>query len=99
VLLNCRGHAAQHGRKLRPDWLDPCSSGRFFNGWRHCPNRASSDETPTVAPAGTWLLRRGWRRHGLLRLDEVPGCARGPTTTAASRAGAARAPGVQAGPG
>jgi len=99
VLLNCRRHAAQHGRKLLANWLDPCSSGRFFDGWRHSPGRPSSDQSPTVAPAGTWLLRQGWRRHGLLQIDEVPGSARAPTSTAASRAGAARAPGVQAGPG
>jgi REP element-mobilizing transposase RayT len=99
VLLNCRRHAAQHGRKLRADWLDPCSSGRFFDGWRHRPSSASSNEVPTVAPAGTWLLRQGWRRHGLLRIDEVPGAARAPTTTGATRAAAARGPRCRARPG
>jgi hypothetical protein len=28
---------------------------------------------PAVARAQTWLLRAGWRRHGLIRHDEVPG--------------------------
>jgi len=85
VLLNCRRHAAQHRRKLMANWLDPCSSGRFFDGWRHRPGRTLSDQEPTVAPAGTWLLRQGWRRHGLIRLDEVPGSPRGPTTAAPTR--------------
>jgi hypothetical protein len=26
-----------------------------------------------VAPARSWLLRVGWRRHGLLDPSEVPG--------------------------
>jgi REP element-mobilizing transposase RayT len=73
VILNCRRHAAQHGRKLRPDWVDDCSSGRFFDGWRDRPPGAPSDEQPTVAAPGTWLLQQGWRRWGRIRIDEVPG--------------------------
>jgi len=26
-----------------------------------------------VAPARTWLLTTGWRRHGLIDPDEIPG--------------------------
>jgi hypothetical protein len=36
-----------------------------------------------VARAQTWLLRAGWRRHGLIRSDEVPG-ARGAAPAAGS---------------
>jgi len=72
VLLNCRHHAAQHGRKLLPNWMDDCSSGRFFDGWRGGLN-PPADEQPTVAAPGTWLLSTGWRRWGLLRIDEIPG--------------------------
>ena len=32
VLLNCRRHDAQRGRSRDPGWIDPCSSGRFFDG-------------------------------------------------------------------
>jgi hypothetical protein len=28
---------------------------------------------PPVARARSWLLRRGWRRHGLLDAADVPG--------------------------
>ena len=73
VLLNCRRHAAQHGRTLMASWMDPCSSGRFFDGWRDHPSSPRSAEKPTVAMPGTWLLSKGWRRWGLLRIDEVPG--------------------------
>jgi putative transposase len=73
VLLNCRRHAAQHGRKLLADWMDQCSSGRFFDGWRQTGVKPRPEEQPTVTAAGTWLLRTGWRRWGLLRVDEIPG--------------------------
>lgn len=65
VLLNARKH-----RRAAPA-LDPCSSARWFDGW--CEHDALVDlgrEAPVVAAARTWLLRAGWRRHGLLRLDE-----------------------------
>lgn len=73
VLLNCRRHASQHGRKLMANWMDDCSSGRFFDGWRDRQPGPPSDEQPTVTPPGTWLLRDGWKRWGLIRIDEVPG--------------------------
>lgn len=73
VLLNCRRHARQHGRTLSSDWVDDCSSGRFFDGWRGSTRPPPADEPPTVAAAGTWLLSTGWRRWGLIRIDEIPG--------------------------
>jgi hypothetical protein len=64
------------------DWLDGCSSARFFDGWRG-PRPPWSlpgpGERPPVWAARTWLLATGWRRLGLIRLDEVPrGAVRGP---------------------
>jgi SAM-dependent methyltransferase len=35
-------------------------------------------EPLVVWPPRTWLLREGWRRHGLVRFDEVPGPAEKP---------------------
>jgi len=32
----------------------------------------SSPPLPEVAPPRTWLLRVGWRRHGLISGSEVP---------------------------
>ena len=73
VLLNARRHAAKLGRLLRaPPRIDPASSGRWFDGWS-APPSAPGPDPPAVAPPRTWLLRQGWRRHGLLRPDEVPG--------------------------
>ena len=73
VLLNARKHAGQRV-SVAPNsdcWVDPASSGRWFEGWARCP--APPADRPAVARAETWLLRAGWRRHGLIRSDEVPG--------------------------
>jgi REP element-mobilizing transposase RayT len=43
---------------------------RAVEGWAGTPERAV--DWPAVAAARTWLLSRGWRRHGLIRRDEVP---------------------------
>lgn len=74
-------NAARHGSRLGGP--DPCSSGVWFDGWRHelGLTRAAPASTlprmPThVAPASplpralTWLLRVGWRRHE--PLDPIP---------------------------
>jgi hypothetical protein len=50
--------------------VDPRSSARWFDGWRDV-SPASLTST-LVVPARTWIARVGWRRHGLLRLDEAP---------------------------
>ncbi len=73
VLGNARRHAWQHGRHvLGPRWIDPCSSADTFAGWRERFARAGPLDD-VVQEAGTWLLRKGWRRHGLLRVAEIPG--------------------------
>jgi len=74
VLLNARRHLAKRrGRSaVRGDTLDPASSGRCFDGWvgrRTVP----PGDPPSVAPPHTWILRVGWRRHGLISPAEVPG--------------------------
>ncbi len=55
--------------------LDGASSARWFDGWR--PKTAirvpESSGHPEVARARTWLLRVGWRRHGLVDPEEMPG--------------------------
>jgi REP element-mobilizing transposase RayT len=70
VLLNARKHlgrlAARVGR------VDPASSGAWFDGWRR-EGHDRAERSPPVAPARSWLLRVGWRRHGLLDPSEVPG--------------------------
>jgi REP element-mobilizing transposase RayT len=74
VLLNARRHLAKLGLVLpRAVALDPASSGLWFSGWNRRFQPASPLHPPPVAPPHTWLLRVGWRRHGLLDPSEVPG--------------------------
>jgi hypothetical protein len=75
VLLNERRHLAkERGLSLPPWYFDPCSSAVEFDGWRPhvglpLPPLVKPDVT---APARTFLLRRLWRRYGLIAPDEVP---------------------------
>lgn len=80
VLLNARRHWAKlRGGQRPPVRLDEASSARWFEGWRHewrariGRGQNLAAERPEVAPARTWLLTIGWRRHGLLDPSEVPG--------------------------
>ena len=72
VLQNAR----RHGERLDPQWhgMDPFSSAWWFDGWKDNGWREGlvPPEMRTVAAPETWLLRVGWRRHGLLAIDEVP---------------------------
>jgi len=74
VLSNARKHAGR-----RPAlWLDPCSSALFFDGWRPGPYlegvllHVDDRGPPPVAEPKSWLLRIGWRRHGLILCSERP---------------------------
>jgi len=64
VLMNRR----KHGGDVRG--IDPCSSGQWFDGWRGL--RLTAQSAAPVARPRTWLAAVGWRRHGLLGLDERP---------------------------
>jgi hypothetical protein len=76
-VLNARRHLAKSRGVSRSATahLDGASSARWFDGWR--PEAASriqvSSGTSEVARPRTWLLRVGWRRHGLVDPREVPG--------------------------
>ena len=73
VLLNSRRHGAQRHQGWDREWIDPCSSGPWFDGWRDLRPLPPPVKPPPVTAAHSWLLRVGWRRHGLLSTDEVPG--------------------------
>lgn len=73
VLGNARRHAWQHGRHVFPPrWIDPYSSADSFAGWRE-RFAGAGPPNEVVGEAATWLLRKGWRRYGLLPVDEIPG--------------------------
>jgi hypothetical protein len=77
-------NARHHGPKRGPGWMDPCSSAVFFKGWQRgtwidqgeCLEELWSDAGRPFAAPATWLLCTGWKRHGLLATDEVPGTPR-----------------------
>jgi len=83
VLANFRKHpGGGHGKAGA--W-DVFSSAPYFRGFREFKGEAPRDcidnavpralipsgESP-VLPASTWLLREGWRRHGLISVTEAP---------------------------
>jgi REP element-mobilizing transposase RayT len=79
VLNNERHHAAMRGERIHRSWIDGFSSAPWFTGWA-APIRSHElwlrellAEPPPVARATVWLLTRGWRRHGLIQFDEIPG--------------------------
>jgi REP element-mobilizing transposase RayT len=81
VLLNMRRHAASARAALaKAIRLDPASSARWFDGWKHTIPGAAELHFPSptierraVARARTWLLTAGWRRLGLLDPADVSG--------------------------
>jgi len=76
VLNNFRHHTPQ---TLDRAWFDPYSSAPWFDGWStplllNTPaKRALASTPPPTRPATVWLLTTGWRRHGAIGVDEVPG--------------------------
>lgn len=70
VLLNARRHAKKLAGAAR---LDLASSARWFDGWTVSPLCSHAEAIRPVARARTWLLRTGWRRHGLIDPSDVPG--------------------------
>jgi REP element-mobilizing transposase RayT len=63
-------NAVKHGVALLGDQPDPCSSGRWFTGWRaRIPER---ERDPCPLPiAKTWLLSVGWLVHGRIELQSA----------------------------
>ena len=69
VLNNARHH--RHWQHASAP--DPLSSSWWFDGFRALPpSPAPPGPLPRIA-ARTWLLRVGWRRHGLIDPTAVPG--------------------------
>ena len=73
VEAHVRKHRAQNGGGAPPVRLDEASSGRWFEGWKRPPPVTGTVGIRDVAPARSWLLATGWRRHGLIDPGEVPG--------------------------
>jgi len=67
----------KHGLSL-VNGIDPCSSSAWFDGWapsRRLTSAVSSSGAAAESIFGrarTWLLAKGWRKRGLIGLEEVP---------------------------
>jgi REP element-mobilizing transposase RayT len=70
VLLNQRIHDTRAGRHRPKRWIDSRSSGIAFAGWREPPHDGGPLPDLGTSSARTWLLRVGWRKHGLIAFDE-----------------------------
>jgi putative transposase len=70
VLQNAKKHFRQQGIKVARTWIDPFSSAAWFEGW--ATQHALSTDPRPVADAETWLLEKGWKRHGHIRREELP---------------------------
>jgi REP element-mobilizing transposase RayT len=80
---NALRYVLQNGKKhgvVPRASIDPCSSALAFDGWAISPSIPLVPSFPPlpvtatcpVAPASVWLLTTGWRRLGLIALDELP---------------------------
>lgn len=69
-------YVLQNWRKHSPaaSGLDPCSSAAWFAGFR-APGSMGPAPSPVVPPR-TWLAAVGWRRLGLIGVDEGPAALR-----------------------
>ena len=77
VLNNWRKHREDREHRDDPLAIDSYSTAPSFDGWGEVdPTRLrwppEYEPLPRAAPQ-TWLLRAGWKRHGLLSTLEVPG--------------------------
>jgi putative transposase len=74
VLENAIKHAAKGGGGSRVRTpIDVFTSAPWFDGFRErVVVRGLEAIARPVAAARTWLLRIGWRRHGLLSVEHVP---------------------------
>jgi putative transposase len=84
ALVYVLGNFRKHSKRTLGPGVDPFSSAVDFDGWRiasvatlplsgRAPPIARSDphQSAVVAPR-TWLARKGWRRRGLIGLEETP---------------------------
>ncbi|MBK9383638.1 MAG: transposase [Planctomycetes bacterium] len=76
---NALRYVLQNGKKhgvVPSSSIDLCSSAPVFEGWKERPSIPTTPLVAAIAPASTWLLTTGWRRHGLLDIHELPRSAR-----------------------
>ena len=71
ALIYVLQNARKHGANLRG--IDAFSSGPWFEGWL---DRVAAADRP-IATARSWLLKKGWRKWGLVSTHDAPVGGRG----------------------
>jgi REP element-mobilizing transposase RayT len=71
VLFNRAKHEQRAGLRPTPG-IDRYSTAARFTGWRRRPATPNHEKDYGTSPARTWLMTTGWKRHGLLDIDETP---------------------------
>jgi REP element-mobilizing transposase RayT len=66
VLMNWKKHVPS------AKGIDRCSSALSFSGWSAHPSLGPPVQDDAVQRPATWLLRTGWKRHGLVAVSEAP---------------------------
>lgn len=73
VLANGKKHERDGNQVRIAQPVDSYTSAPWFDGWRETVSwRGLELVARPVSPAKTWLLEKGWRRHGLLSVHELP---------------------------
>jgi hypothetical protein len=76
VLQNGKKHAAEGCEVRVTQAIDVFTSAPWFDGFREpIVVHGIATESRPVIPACTWLLTKGWKRHGLLSVYELPATA------------------------
>jgi hypothetical protein len=76
VLQNGKKHAAAGREVTVPQALDTFTSAPWFDGFREAFTvRNLEVVVQPITDARTWMLRIGWRRHGLIGVHELPSTA------------------------
>ena len=66
-------HTGSGQLSSRASGLDPLSSAQWFNGFAEpIPSSFRSVGPPSIVAPTSWLLRLGWRRHGLIKSSDAP---------------------------
>ena len=89
VLANGKKHEAEGLEVCVPQPVDVYTSAPWFDGFREkFTVRGLEAIVRPVTDPRTWLLRTGWRRHGLISVHELPtgvsGCASPPSPSTSS---------------
>ena len=82
VINNWRKHGEDRGEVTRRWNVDWYSSGPMFAGWKELSSDGFAQRRPPELPPmvlgapRTWLLCKGWKKHGAISCREVPSAKR-----------------------